>query len=77
MAELEVDPLRFLNIKKKRENNRKRADLKRLIQKQPVVEEVSRFVLPSFSSQNSLENGQSNRIKKEYNPLKYFNPEIE
>lgn len=77
MAELQVDPLRFLNIKKKRENNLKRADLKRLIMKQPVMEEPSRFVLPSFSSRNSLENGQSDRIKKEYNPLKYFNPEIE
>lgn len=28
------------------------------------MEEPSRFVLPSFSSRNSLENGQSDRIKR-------------
>lgn len=70
------DPLRFLNIKKKREVNKQRTDVKISMSKEPISQESSRFVLPSFSSQNSLDFDYGNKIKKAYNPLKYFNPEI-
>lgn len=70
------DPLRFLNIKKKRQVNKQKANVSIIATKEKVSEETNNFVLPSFSSLNSLEYELSNNIKKTYNPLKYFNPEV-
>ena len=65
------DPLRFLNIKRKREQNKKYTPHKRLTEKS--MSESSQFVLPSFTSLNSMEP----HYKITYNPLKYFSEEVE
>jgi len=73
-----ADPLRFLNLKKKKESNKQRSNLSIIaLQSEKSKTFGNQFIVQSFSNLNSFEYEQTERIQKSYDPFKYFNSDAE